>query len=171
MFSEAEFDAPAVTVWNIAGQLLPRVREFARSDQLILVGHIVEVHARLETVVVEKIAELPVVQPLRGGILPVLGIGEVAARRLLLRHGERHIDLVIPGESVVHARFGVEKVIGTVNIQLLKRRSGAVEIVVGARNVMPDETVLQVGIEVQPRAASQLILAKTLASYLVEALR
>ena len=98
----------------------------------------------------EKIAELPVVQPLRGGILPVLGIGEVAARRLLLRHGERHIDLVIPGESVVHARFGVEKVIGTVNIQLLKRRSGAVEIVVGARNVMPDETVLQVGIEVQP---------------------
>lgn len=72
MFSEAEFDAPAVTVWNIAGQLLPRVREFARSDQLILVGHIVEVHARLETVVVEKIAELPVVQPLRGGILPFL---------------------------------------------------------------------------------------------------
>ena len=57
---------------------------------------------------------------------------------------------MIPGESVVHARFGVEKVIGTVNIQLLKRRSGAVEIVVGARNVMPDETVLQVGIEVQP---------------------
>ena len=41
-----EFDAPAVTVWNIAGQLLPRVREFARSDQLILVGPVSYTHLR-----------------------------------------------------------------------------------------------------------------------------
>jgi len=122
--------------------------------QLVLVLHVVEVHARTETGRGVGVAQFVVVEFLGRGVRVVAGehvaVREVAARRLLLRHGEREVELVAVGERVAQARTGIEEVVLLVHVDGLHAVLRGDVVVVHAPRLVADVAVLQVGEEPQP---------------------
>ena len=109
--STFQFNASAVTLAAIliAGNHLADVVELTREHILVVVEHIVEVHASREAATAVLIAHLNILQAFGLEVLDVVVL-IIVAHGLAVRHGIRGVEAVVAVEFVVEAHLGVEEV-------------------------------------------------------------
>ena len=143
-----QFHTHTVAIGHIFCHQFANFIQFAIEHELVVVFHIVEIHACGETLIAEGVAQFPILQSFCLGMLAHQAIGVIVAGGFFVCHRVGCVCHIMAVEIIVQTHFRVEEIEFFVHIEHLHvfGRCGPVPLIVFAIYLITNVSVLQIGV-------------------------